>query len=180
MSSGPATSIRSEQPGDEPAIRALNDVAFGGPVEGGIVDAIRGTADWIDGGSMVAVRPDAPGLIVGHVLLSLGRLIGDDGSQRPIWMVGPVAVSPDLQRHGIGGALMRAAIQLATDRDQPLLVLLGHADYYPRFGFEPARSIGILPPNPAWSDPHWMALRLPAWAPDLRGTAQFAPAFPLD
>ena len=149
-------------------------------MEGSIVDAIRGTADSIDGGSLVAVQPDDPGLVLGHILLSLGRLVGDDGTQRPIWMVGPVAVRPDLQRRGIGGTLMRVAIRLATDRAQPLLVLLGHADYYPRFGFEPARSIGILPPNPAWSDAHWLALRLPAWTPDLRGTARFAPAFPLD
>ena len=78
---------------------------------------------------------------------------------------------------GVGAALMRAAIDLAKARDQPVLCLLGHASYYPRFGFEPARSIGIEPPRP-WPDAAWMALRLPAWTPELRGVARFPPAFP--
>lgn len=170
--------IRAEAPGDAPVIRALNDAAFGGSVEAGIVDGIRGTDRWIDGGSLVAQATD--GRIVGHLLLSEGDLIGDDGRLvRRIWMVGPVAVLPDRQRRGIGGALMRAAIELATARDQPVMCLLGHATYYPRFGFEPARAIGIKPPRP-WRDANWMALRLPAWEPTLRGTAHYPPAFPLD
>src|SRR5205085_10670564 len=97
---------------------------------------------------------------------------------RRIWMVGPVAVVPDRQRQGIGGALMRAAIGLATERGEPLLCLVGHAGYYPRFGFEPARGLGVEPPRPTWRDANWLALRLPAWTPDLRGTARFAEAFP--
>ena len=54
-------------------------------------------------------------------------------------MLGPVAVAPERQRQGIGNALMKAAIALATSRAQPVICLLGHASYYPRFGFEPAR-----------------------------------------
>jgi putative acetyltransferase len=171
-------SIRAERPGDAEAIRAVNDAAFAGPVESRIVEEIRGTERWIDGGSLVAETAD--GSIVGHLLLSEGDLIGDDGRfVRRIWMVGPVAVLPDRQRRGIGSALMNAAIELATERGEPLLVLLGHADYYPRFGFEPARSIGIEAPRP-WRDANWMALRLPAWDPALRGVAHFPPTFPDD
>jgi putative acetyltransferase len=92
-------------------------------------------------------------------------------------MLGPVAVRPDRQRRGIGSALMRAAIGFATARHQPLICLLGHADYYPRFGFEPARAIGIEPPHP-WREANWMALRLPDWSAKVRGTARFPPAFP--
>jgi len=169
--------IRPETPGQADAIRAVNDAAFDGPVESRIVDAIRGTDRWIDGGSLVAV--DLDGLPVGHLLLSLGDLVAPDGAVRRIWMVGPVAVAPERQRRGIGGALMRAAIALATERREPLLCLLGHADYYPRFGFEPARAIGIEPPRP-WPNVNWMALRLPDWDPSLRGVARFAPPFPGD
>jgi putative acetyltransferase len=167
--------IRPERVGDEDAIRAVNDAAFEGPIEGGIVDAIRGTDRSIEGGSLVAAAPD--GSLVGHLLLSEGDLVAPDGGTRRIWMVGPVAVVPERQRQGIGGALMRAAIALATERRQPVLCLLGHPEYYPRFGFEPARAIGIDPPKP-WPDRAWMALRLPAWDPSLRGVAHFAPAFP--
>jgi putative acetyltransferase len=169
--------VRAERPGDAPDIRALNDAVFGGPIEGQIVDDIRNTAHWIDGGSIVA--QDRTGAVVGHLLLSRGELDREDGSVVPIWMVGPVAVRPDLQRRGIGSALMNAAISFASERGQPVLCLLGHADYSPRFGFEPARGIGIDPPRP-WRDANWMALRLPAWTPELRGMGRFAPAFPDD
>jgi putative acetyltransferase len=167
--------IRSERTGEEPAVRAINDAAFGGPLEGGIVDGIRGTDRWIAGGSLVA--EDEDGTLVGHLLISEGDLDLDDGIVRRVWMIGPVAVIPDRQRQGIGGALMRAAIALATSRDQPVLCLLGHASYYPRFGFEPARAIGIEPPRP-WPDASWLALRLAAWDPSLRGVARFPAAFP--
>jgi predicted N-acetyltransferase YhbS len=173
----PTYAIRHERPGDADAIRAINDAAFDGPVESGIVDGIRGTDRWIDGGSLVAERPN--GELVGHLLLSVGDLDGPDGSVTPIWMVGPVAVLPEWQRLGIGAALMEAAIAFATDHDQPVLVLLGHASYYPRFGFVPARSLGIAPPRP-WADANWMALPLPAWRDELTGVARFAPSFPDD
>jgi putative acetyltransferase len=166
--------IRAERPGEAAAVRAVNDMAFGTLHEGQIVDDIRGTPDWIDGGSLVA---EEDGRLVGHVLISLGVLDLEMGDRRRIWMVGPVAVIPERQRQGIGGALMRAAIALATERGEPLLVLLGHATYYPRFGFEPARAIGIEAPRP-WPDASWLALRLPAWTPDLRGIARFSKAFP--
>ena len=168
--------IRPERDGDADAIRAVNDAAFEGTVEGGIVDDLRGTDHWIDGGSLVA--EDEAGRIIGHVLLSVGDLVGDDGNRR-IWMLGPIAVAPDHQKQGVGSALMKRAIGLAIERAQPVICLLGHASYYPRFGFEPARAIGIEPPRP-WRDPNWLVLRLPAWEPSLRGTAHFAPAFPDD
>ncbi len=169
--------VRPERVGDADAIRAVNDGAFGGTVEGRIVDDIRGTDRWIAGGSLVA--EDHAGAVVGHLLLSEGDLVGADGTVRRIWMLGPVAVAAEQQRAGIGSALMEAAIALATERAQPVICLLGHDTYYPRFGFEPARAIGIEPPRP-WGDAHWMALRLPNWDPGMRGTAQFPPAFPDD
>lgn len=167
--------IRPERPGDEDAVRAVNRAAFGQPLEGRIVEDLRGTDRWIDGGSFVAELDER---VVGHLLLSEGDLVSPQGGTvRRIWMLGPLAVVPERQRQGMGGALMRAAIKFATQRGQPLLCLLGHAEYYPRFGFEPARGIGIEPPKP-WSDSNWLALRLPRWEPSIRGVARFAPAFP--
>lgn len=166
--------VRAERPGEEALVHAINAAAFGRPGEAEIPDRIRGTDRWIEGGSLVAV--DESDAVVGHLLLSEGDLIARDGSQQRIWMVGPVAVLPALQRRGVGSALMRSAIALAMERGQPILVLLGHSTYYPRFGFESARSIGIDPPEP-WSDANWMALRLPTWTSELRGVAHFAPAF---
>ena len=167
--------IRPERPGEAAAIHAINDAAFGNvDDESAIVDRLRGTDRWIEGGSLVAADGDE---LVGHLLLSEGDLDLDSGGARRVWMIGPVAVVPARQRQGIGDALMRAAIALATEHGQPLLILLGHADYYPRFGFEPARGIGIEAPRP-WRDGNWLALRLPAWEPALRGIARFPEAFP--
>ena len=173
---GSGVTIRAERPGDEARIREINDAAFGSPKNADIVDAIRAGEAWIEGGSLVA--EDAGGALIGHLLLSLGQLDLDAGGSRPIWMIGPVAVVPERQRQGVGSELMRAAIALATGRRQPVICLLGHADYYPRFGFEPARAIGIMPARARWPDASWLALRLADWDPALRGTARFAPAFP--
>jgi predicted N-acetyltransferase YhbS len=167
--------VRPERPDEIDRVRQINDEAFGETSESAIVDGIRGTDRWIEGGSLVAEAPD--GALVGHLLISEGDLVADDGSLRRIWMIGPVAVVPDRQRQGIGGELIRAATELATERGEPILCLLGHASYYPRFGFEPARAIGIEAPRP-WPDASWLALRLPAWDPSIRGTAGFPPAFP--
>jgi predicted N-acetyltransferase YhbS len=169
--------IRPETAADATRIHAINDAAFGGPVEGNIVDGIRGTDRWIDGGSLVA--EDADGELIGHLLLSQGDLVAPDGTERRLWVLGPVAVLPDHQGRGVGAALMRAAIEVARSHQQPVVCLLGHATYYPRFGFEPARRIGLEAPRP-WRDENWMAVRLPGWTPALRGVVRFPPAFPED
>ena len=169
-----AISVRLERANDRDAIRALHDLVFEEPDEGEIVDAIRGTADAVEGGSIVAV--DRTGAVIGHLLASRGFIAGSDGKQRPVWMLGPFAVRADIQGRGVGARLMREAINRATKRGIPLLCLLGHASYYPRFGFVPARSMGIEPPQP-WDDEHWQALKLPAYNSDLRGVASYAAPF---
>jgi len=166
--------VRPELAVDADAIRGINDAAFEGPDEGLIVDRIRGTPDWIEGGSLVAV--DGSGRLVGHLLLSLGCLVAADDHERPIWMLGPVGVLPEVQRRGVGKALMLAAIELARVRHEPLICLLGHASHYPQFGFEPARPLGIDPPSD-WPDDAWQVLRLPGWTAEMRGVARYAAPF---
>jgi putative acetyltransferase len=172
--------IRPEGPGDAPAIRALIDAAFAPSTEEGrIVDALReDPAAWVADLSLVALD-EADHLIVGQCVTSVGTLHGADGVLRPILGLGPISVRPDRQGQGIGGALIHETIARATTSGWPVIVLLGHATYYPRFGFEPARPLGIEPPQP-WSDDHWMALRLPGWSADLRGTMRYPSAFGID
>ena len=169
--------IRAEEPGDADAIRRIHHAAFGGTAEGHIVDDLRETEWSIEGGSLVAL--DEGDRVVGHVLLSRGDLVGSDRQTWVIGVIGPVAVLPECQGRGIGAGLMRAAIDVARQRSLPLVALLGHAAYYPRFGFEPARAIGAEPPRP-WADENWLALRLPGWTPELRGTVHYPPAFPME
>ncbi len=174
-----AVSIRPEAPGDAPSIAAVHDAAFGGPVESRIVEQVRASDAWLPDLSLVATD-DASGEIVGHVLVCRGRVERKQEPPAAVLVLGPIGVLPDRQKAGIGGALMRRAIGAAVGRAEPLIALLGHEDYYPRFGFEPARDLGLEPPAAAWGDRHWMALRLPSWTPDLRGVVQFPPAYPLD
>ena len=170
-----AVSIRLEAPGDEPGVRDVELAAFGGPEEAEIVDRIRAEAP---AGWLSLVAADAAGDIVGHLLLSPCPVEDDAGAVRTtVLAIGPVAVRPSAQRRGVGAALMYAAMSLAMARGAPALVLLGHADYYPRFGFEPARPLGIEPEVATWPDEAWMALRLADWTPELRGVAHFPPAF---
>jgi putative acetyltransferase len=166
--------VRAERPTDHAAIRALHDLVFDEPDEGLIVEGIRGSADAIDGGSLVAL--DGNGAVIGHLLASRGVIVGDDGVERPVWMLGPFAVHADVQGRGVGARLMREQINLATKRGVPLICLLGSESYYPRFGFRPARALGIEPPQP-WADEHWMALKLPAYSSAVRGRARYAAPF---
>jgi predicted N-acetyltransferase YhbS len=169
-----AVHVRPERPADRAAIRALHDLVFEEPDEGLIVESIRGSADAIEGGSLVAL--DGSGTLIGHLLASRGLIVSTDGAERPVWMLGPFAVRADVQGRGVGARLMREQINRATKRGVPLLCLLGHASYYPRFGFVPARSLGIEPPQP-WPDEAWQALKLPAYNAEIRGRARYAPAF---
>lgn len=172
--------IRLETPGDEPGVRHVNLRAFTGPEEAEIVDRIR---DEAPAGflSLVAVGgPDTPhdGIVVGHLLLSPCPVEDRRGSvAATVLAIGPVAVLPEVQRRGVGSALMTSAISLAIARAVPALVLLGYPEYYPRFGFGSARDAGLQPPADAWPDAAWMARRLPAWTDACRGTVRYPEAF---
>ena len=122
------------------------------------------------------VYEDSDG-VVGHVLLSHARLRSDTG-ERPVLLLGPLSVASRRQRQGIGSELTRASIRRADDRLEPVVLLLGHPEYYPRFGFRSASAIGIEPPDEQLSgSPAWMALKLHAYDPTLRGRVTFPPAF---
>jgi putative acetyltransferase len=100
-----------------------------------------------------------------------------DDSSRRVLELGPMSVEPERQRRGIGSALVREALRRAEDRSEPLVLVLGHPTYYPRFGFSPASELGIAPPDPSIPDEVFMAIALRAYDPALRGRVAFPPAF---
>jgi putative acetyltransferase len=115
--------------------------------------------------------------VVGHLLMSPCPVEDAAGATvATVTAIGPVAVHPAVQRQGIGSALMHAAAAVVLARGVPALVLLGHPEYYPRFGFEPAAALGVTAP---WDVPPeaWMALRLPEYRPEARGLVTYPPAF---
>jgi putative acetyltransferase len=139
------------------------------PVEVGLVRALRADAGWVPALSLVAEDPD--GVVVGHVVATEGVV-----ADTPAVGLGPVGVLPEHQGRHVGSALMHAVLGAADALGYPAVVLLGHVDYYPRFGFVPATALGIDPPDPAWGA-HFQARPLAGWTPDLRGTFHYAAPF---
>jgi predicted N-acetyltransferase YhbS len=154
--------IRAARPEDRDAIVAVVRAAFEGRE-----NAMRIINEVEPEISIVYEENDE---IVGHTMLSRMRM----GDLRP-FQLSPVSVAPPCQGRGIGSALVREAVRLADAQGEPFVVLLGHTDYYPRFGFEPATPLGILGPRDY--DDSWMLVRLTAWDPSTRGKVEFPPAF---
>jgi putative acetyltransferase len=169
--------IRGELAADTDAVDAVHRAAFAPgaepgaePVEVGLVRALRADPGWIPALALVAEGPG--GVVIGHVTCTAGTL---GGSPCAVGL-GPIGVLPEHQRGGVGGALMHAVVAAADTLGYAAVVLLGHVEYYPRFGFVPARSLGITPPDPAWGD-SFQARPLAAWRPELAGPFRYSAPF---
>jgi putative acetyltransferase len=154
--------IRTERAEDHAAVRAVNEEAFGQPAEARLVDALRADAAFRPELSLVAVDAEQ---VVGHPLMTVAAL--DSGA--PVLALAPMAVRQTHQRTGVGTALVEEGIRRARETTIPLIVVLGHPEYYPRFGFRPARELDVIAPFDV-PDEAWMALPLPTWTPEVRGT----------
>ena len=132
--------VRSETPEDASEIRRVNELAFGTPAEANLVEALRDRGKAVL--SLVAVEDNR---VVGHLLLSPVTI----GSGEPVdetfsaLGLGPMAVLPEHQRRGIGSLLIESALNTSRKAGHDCVVLVGHAEYYPRFGFVPASRFGL-------------------------------------
>ncbi|MER5772297.1 GNAT family N-acetyltransferase [Streptomyces sp. NPDC001985] len=161
---------RPERPGDAAAVHGINASAFPTPAEADLVDALRADPGaWIEGLSLVTEAPD--GTLAAHALLTRCHIDG-----HPALALAPCATLPAHQRRGAGSAAIRAALEAARERGEALVVVLGHADYYPRFGFEPASRWGIRAPFEV-PDEAMMALVLDSGRPVPSGVIRWADAF---
>jgi putative acetyltransferase len=164
--------IRDEAAGDALAVRAVLEEAFASPVEAGIVDALRAACP--DRLSLVAERD---GGIVGHILYTPVEIDAEDGVLRGFGLA-PVAVRTAWQRRGIGSALIDEGTRRLRAAGVPYVIVLGHPEYYPRFGFEPASRHGVRCQWPGVPDDAFMLLVLDeAVAPRLGGLARYRPEF---
>lgn len=128
--------IRPESEADRRDIRLVNEAAFGRPAEANLVEALRARSAVV--ASLVA---ESDGTIVGHILFS--PVSPPEGSHVQLAGLGPMAVLPADQRKGIGSALVREGLRRCKEAGCGAVVVLGHPEYYPRFGFVPAALRGL-------------------------------------
>jgi putative acetyltransferase len=129
--------IRREQPQDVPAIQQVNIRAFGRDQEASVVDKLRKNCNSIL--SLVALTN---GKVVGHILFSPAVIEGKHGKLVGTGLA-PLAVLPEYQRKGIGTQLMQTGISRIKEGGCPYIIVIGHQEYYARFGFEEAGRFGI-------------------------------------
>lgn len=160
---------RVESRADITTIREITLAAFPTSLEASLIDKLRNDPAWIDGLSLVAENPE--GRLDGHVLLTRCH-IGESSAL----ILGPIAVRPEVQRSGAGGTLIRSALSAAHAQGEHHVVLVGHPEYYPRFGFERASAHGITAPIDA-PDDVIMALTLDAGHPLPSGLISWSEPF---
>lgn len=129
--------VLTETEADYVAVRQVNESAFGRPDEAALVDALRKTAH-----PQVSLVAELDGQIVGHIFFS-PVTIESEASTFTALGLAPMAVLPEFQNQGIGSLLVRRGLEECQSINQEIVVVLGHPEYYPRFGFVPARQKGL-------------------------------------
>lgn len=130
--------IRAEQPGDGPEIYGVNREAFGGDDEAKLVDRLReGEGTFL---SLVAVDGAA---VVGHILFTDVRIVLPDEELHGLGLA-PMSVLPPWQRQGVGSRLVREGLEHCREAAASGVVVVGHPEYYPRFGFTVGIDAGIV------------------------------------
>ena len=164
------TLIRDEQAADGPAVRAVNEQAFGGREEADLVEALHRAQ-----AAVVALVAETGGGVVGHILFSPVDVEHSNGRQ----LVGlaPMAVDSRCQKQGIGSQMVREGLARCRAAGLDGIVVLGHAEYYPRFGFVPAHQLELRCEYDVPADV-FMALELtPGALHGVSGLVRYHPAF---
>jgi putative acetyltransferase len=161
--------VRPEAPDDREAVLRVNRLAFGGEDEARLVDALR------DGGYVrVSLVAEADGQVVGHILFSELPILTECGIVEALALA-PMAVLPSHQRRGIGSTLVREGLRACTEAGHRVVVVVGHPEFYPRFGFSAKAAERLRSP---FSGPAFMALGLvPGALEGVEGEVRYPPPF---
>ena len=170
--SGPIC-IRPEEHRDRAAIRRINESAFGGSEEANLVDALR--ADVSPFISLVSSH-DIDSDPVGHILFTPVMIRGSEAGP-PALALAPLAVLPEHQSRGHGSSLVRAGLKACREAGYSIIFVVGHAAYYPRFGFKPARALGFECEFPVSDEVFMVAELEPGALEGVRGTVYYHETF---
>lgn len=129
--------VREERPEDFEAVRRVNELAFGRPEEAALVDALRAVAD-----PHISLVAEVEGQVVGHIFFS-PVMIESEGAAHEAIALAPMAVLPEFQSRGVGSRLVPEGLDECLRRGHEVVFVLGHPEYYPRFGFEPTKPRGV-------------------------------------
>ena len=163
--------IRREEAYDHSAVRAVNESAFGRRDEADLVDRLRK-----EGAVILSLVAEVNGEVVGHILFSRMWIDTGAGSLAAVALA-PMAVLPAHQRNGIGGRLIRHGLDSLRDSGERIAIVLGHPEYYPRFGFSAGKARGLASPFPPEA---FLAAELSVHALEgIRGTVRYPAAFGL-
>lgn len=162
--------VRSENERDHDAIRQVNRLAFGQDAEARLVDALRA-----GGFAPVSLVAEINGQVVGHIMFSELSIVTASGTVAALALA-PLAVLPDFQKHGIGSALVRCGLEDCKKKEHRIVVVLGHPDFYPRFGFSAKLAERLQ--SPYGSGPSHMAVELvPGELEGVVGKLVYSPPF---
>ena len=163
--------VREEREADLPAIGRVLEFAFGGRIEAMLVEVLRA-----ERAIVLALVAELDGEIVGHVVFSPVAIL-DPRFRGSAVGLAPLAVTPARQRSGIGSMLVREGLRRCGIAGHRVAVVLGHPEYYPRFGFQSAERFGLTCDFPA-PPGVFQALELEPGALDgVQGHVTYQPAF---
>lgn len=164
--------FRKEVKEDYKQVYEINKLAFGQDKESILIEKIRKGPNFVPELSLVAEKDNE---IVGHILFSKMKIVGE--IEYETLMLAPLAVIPELQKQGIGGKLVKKGIEKAIELGFDSIIVVGHKDYYPRFGFQKASKWGIKCPFEV-PDGAFMAIELTEKALENKaGVVQFPEEF---
>ncbi len=166
-----AFTIRHETASDREFVYEIEVAAFGQDNEARLVEALH-DADHV----LLSLVAELEGEIVGHILFS-PMTVGTETDTNVAICLGPMAIAPSYQNQGIGTRLVETALAELSRLVSTPVFLVGHTEFYPRFGFRPAREFDVH----YMDDPDaFMALELaPGALTHVSGTAHFAAEFDL-
>ena len=165
--------IRTQNQEDAPAVHRVNALAFERDAEAQLVEVLRLAPDSIPELSLVALLD---GEIVGHILFSPIVIETPDGTI-PAISLAPMAVLPEVQNRGVGSALVRWGLESCRSLGHRIVIVLGHIDYYPRFGFSAAAAKNLVCPFGDAGEA-WMAIELqPGALEGVHGPVRYPPEF---